>query len=170
MWRADSLEKALMLGKIEGRRRGWQRMRWLKRITYSMDMSLSKFQEIVEDRVREIVEDQHTSWCAAVHDVPKSWIWLSNWTTTVITTVAPSRRWEMLQYTVWETGIWKQTDLGSRKIQVLRSYVIIFNLDLSVLWKHFHQDFLGRQKHVIMGKKTLEKMYHQFWNQLPIAV
>ena len=110
MWRADSLEKTLMLGQIKGkRRRGWQRTRWLDGITDWMDMSLSKFWEIGKDR---------EAWQAAFHRVTKSKIWQSDWTTTTpggssqprdqtyISCISCFGRWILYHWATWEALIW----------------------------------------------------------------
>jgi len=98
MWRVDSLEKTLMLGKIEGkRRRRRQRMKWLDGITNSMDMNLSTLLEIVEDR---------GAWHATVHRVEDSWTWLSNWTTAEQSHIYTHKMWLMMFSPPFLRGGW----------------------------------------------------------------
>ena len=104
MQRTDSLEKTLMLGKIEsGRRRGWQRMGWLNGITDCMDMSWSKLRELVMDR---------EAWRAAVHWVTKSQTRLSNWNELILALRTPRIVWKAKRYKDWRMRPTPQSWLG----------------------------------------------------------
>ena len=101
MQRTNSWEKTLMLGKIEGRRRGWQRMRWLDGITNSRHVSLSKLQEILKDR---------EAWHASAQGLAKSWTRLRGWTITPTTRIYHSAQGTLLN-SLW----WPKREVNPRK-------------------------------------------------------
>ena len=106
MWRTDSFEKTLMLGKIEGRRREWQRMRWLGGITEALDMTLSRLQELVMGR---------EAWHAAVQGVAKCWTWLSHWTELNYGNTKAKFKSSLLELTILNTYLVKHWWLDVKK-------------------------------------------------------
>ena len=135
MWRADSLEKTLMLGKIEIRRRkGWQRMRWFDGILNSVGMNLSKLQETVKDG---------EAWHAAVLGVTKSQTWLSNWTAILAAVICVwSDKYNLLLL------FYRQKRISER----LNGFLLFYPLCLH--WRSYQNDPFPPRGYHLVGNKS----------------